>query len=252
MAGLRHVSRSGDRQRARRRPSTRQPRRTTRLGRTIPLLSSNRLLAVADLRPERHSLLEIGCATGKATLPLAQRGMRITRLEPGPALAGVARLTLAAYDVEIVTTRFEDWDAGGQRFDLVFAATSWHWIDPAVRYQRAAAVLEPTGHLAFWVRCTSSPTTGTRSSRRSRRSTTRSASRSRSVRPCRGRRELPDQRADIEGSGLFEVVDVRQFDWETVYGADGYLALLDTFSGTHRHAGLAARASVRRDPPPSR
>ncbi len=32
-------------------------------------------------------LLEIGCATGKATLPLARQGFRMTCVEPGPALA---------------------------------------------------------------------------------------------------------------------------------------------------------------------
>jgi 2-polyprenyl-3-methyl-5-hydroxy-6-metoxy-1,4-benzoquinol methylase len=31
-------------------------------------------------------LLEVGCATGKATLPLARRGFRITCIEPGPEL----------------------------------------------------------------------------------------------------------------------------------------------------------------------
>ena len=33
---------------------------------------------------------------------------------------------------------------------LVFAATAWYWIDPAVRYQRAWAALRPGGHLALW------------------------------------------------------------------------------------------------------
>lgn len=46
---------------------------------------------------------------------------------------------------------FETWQPPlGQRFDLVFAATAWHWIDPAVRYQRAFDFLRPGGHLAFW------------------------------------------------------------------------------------------------------
>ena len=32
----------------------------------------------------------------------------------------------------------------------MFAATAWHWIDPAVKYRKAASVLRPGGHLAFW------------------------------------------------------------------------------------------------------
>jgi len=42
-------------------------------------------------------LLEIGCASGKATLPLARRGFAITCVEPGPALAAVARRNLASF-----------------------------------------------------------------------------------------------------------------------------------------------------------
>ncbi len=42
--------------------------------------------------------------------------------------------------------------------------------------------------------------------------------------------ELPDDSAAIRDSGLFEDIQVRQFDWETVYDADSYIALLNTFS----------------------
>ena len=37
--------------------------------------------------------------------------------------------------------------------------------------------------------------------------------------------------AEIEASGLFTGVVVRQFDWEVSYDAEGYIRLLDTFSG---------------------
>src|SRR5262245_28943019 len=62
-------------------------------------------------------LLEIGCATGKATLPLARRGFRITCLEPGPHLAAAARRNLAGLDVQIIERRFEDWPGHAGRFD---------------------------------------------------------------------------------------------------------------------------------------
>ena len=42
---------------------------------------------------------------------------------------------------------------------------------------------------------------------------------------------LKDQRDEIEASGLFEVLDVTHYDWETVYDAEGYIDLLNTFSG---------------------
>ena len=43
--------------------------------------------------------------------------------------------------------------------------------------------------------------------------------------------QLPDSRDEIEQSGLFEDVFVRQFDWEISYTAEEYIRLLDTFSG---------------------
>ena len=43
--------------------------------------------------------------------------------------------------------------------------------------------------------------------------------------------ELADSREEIEGSGLFQDVRTRHFDWEVIYDVNGYLDLLDTFSG---------------------
>jgi SAM-dependent methyltransferase len=92
------------------------------------------------------------CASGKATLPLARRGFRITCVEPGSALAAEARRNLASFpEINVVQSTFEDIDPWGHdAFDLVFAAAAWHWLDPAVRYRRASELLRPGGHVAFW------------------------------------------------------------------------------------------------------
>jgi hypothetical protein len=69
--------------------------------------------------------------------------------------------------------------------------------------------------------------------------------------------ELPERRSEDEAEGLFEVMDVRQFDWETVYDAEGYIDLLGTFSGDiameswkrdRLHQEIRARLSRRADP----
>jgi len=97
-------------------------------------------------------LLEVGSATGKATLPLAQRGFDITCVELGADLASIARERLAEFPhVRIVNADFDTWTPPqDRRFDLVFAATAWHWLDPAGRYERAADLLAADGHLAVW------------------------------------------------------------------------------------------------------
>jgi SAM-dependent methyltransferase len=108
------------------------------------------LIAIAGLVRGDH-LVEVGSGTGKAALPLARRGFRITGIEPGLDLAAVARRNLAGLDTEIIGERFEEWRARpGDEAALVYSATAWHWIDPAVRYRRAWEVLHPGGHLAFW------------------------------------------------------------------------------------------------------
>ena len=48
------------------------------------------LVALTGVTPGDH-LLEVGCATGKATLPLARRGFRITCVALGAGLAAAAR-----------------------------------------------------------------------------------------------------------------------------------------------------------------
>ncbi|MFE6889385.1 class I SAM-dependent methyltransferase [Streptomyces sp. NPDC057694] len=94
-------------------------------------------------------VLELGCGTGLATVPLATLGCRIVAVELGAELAAVARRNLAEHpQVTFEIAAFEDWSLPPEPFDLVLAATSFHWIDPAVRVAKSAAALRPGGLLA--------------------------------------------------------------------------------------------------------
>jgi SAM-dependent methyltransferase len=177
-------------------------------------------------------VLEVGCATGKATLPLARRGLRITCLELGGALADEARRHLAPFPgTEVIQANFETWPPpAGPGFDLVFAATSWHWIDPSVRYQLAWDRLRPGGHLVIWGQSHVFPDGGDDIFRELQPVYDEIGEGLRPGELYLRPGETPDLRAEIEASGLFTDVLVRHFDWETVYDAEGYLRLLDTFS----------------------
>lgn len=188
------------------------------------------LVAAAELAPGDR-LLEVGCATGKATVPLASRGFRITCIELGAGLAAAARRNLAGLGAEVVEGRFEDWRPPGERFDLVFAATAWHWVDPAVRYQRAWEALRPGGHLAFWGAVHVVPDGGDPFFRELQDVYDEIGEGEPSGYTWPRPGELPAATGEIEASELFEVTLVRHFDWEQVYDAEGYIALLDTFSG---------------------
>jgi SAM-dependent methyltransferase len=189
------------------------------------------LIASTGLAPGDR-LLEVGCATGKATLPLARRGFRIVCIELGAQLAAAARRNLAGLDAEVTEGRFEDWQpTPGEQFDLVFAATAWHWIDPAVRYQAAWRALRSGGHLAFWGATHVFPEGGDPFFHEIQDvyDEINEGLPPGFTWPRPGEQE--EHTAEIEASGLFEVTRVRHFDWEQVYDAEGYIELLDTFSG---------------------
>jgi SAM-dependent methyltransferase len=95
--------------------------------------------------------LEAGAGTGKATRAFAARGLRITAVEPDPAMAGILAASCTGYPgVTVVVGGFEGyWPA--QPCGLLFSAQAWHWMDPAVRWEHAATVLADGGSLAlFW------------------------------------------------------------------------------------------------------
>ncbi len=100
--------------------------------------------------PEGGRVLEIGPGTGQATLPMAERGYRITAVELGANLAAVTRRNLAAYPaVDVQLGAFEEWPLPGERFDLVMCVSAFHWLDHAVALPKIAAALRPGGALAY-------------------------------------------------------------------------------------------------------
>lgn len=107
------------------------------------------LIAITDLN-RRSSVLEVGCGTGQATRSLARFGCSVTAVEPGAGMAAVARRRLASFNnVNVETSTFEDWNDRGRRFDVLVAASSWHWVDPSVGWRRAHDLLRPRGWMAL-------------------------------------------------------------------------------------------------------
>jgi trans-aconitate methyltransferase len=95
--------------------------------------------------------VEVGAGTGKATSMFAQYGMTITCLEPDPRMADVLRERLrGSAQVEIVQTRFEQWEPPRDGVSLIYCAQSWHWIDPTTRCILAYKALTPGGVLAVF------------------------------------------------------------------------------------------------------
>jgi SAM-dependent methyltransferase len=188
------------------------------------------LFAFAGIEPAVARVLEIVCGTGQATLPLARRGCRVVCIEMGANLARIARRNLGEFPlVEVVNARFEDWEPDGAIFDIVFAATSWHWLDPRLRYAKAAGLLKPAGVLAFTMGGHAFPpgfdTFFTE------------------IQPCYeaiGWDPLPSAPPnpeatsnlgdEIERSGYFDRVSIARHLWVEEFTADEYVAMMGTAS----------------------
>jgi len=106
------------------------------------------LASIAELG-DAARVLEIGCGPGIATVPLLDRRWQVVAIEPGRSMAGLAAERGRGRPLRVEQSTFEEWAADGERFSLVFSATAFHWVDPAVRFEKAAAVLEDGGHLAL-------------------------------------------------------------------------------------------------------
>ena len=84
-------------------------------------------------------VLEIGAGGGQLTWALVEAGYDVTALEPTEAMRerGAARVPTANF----VDSTFEEFDAEG-RFDAIFSANAFHWVDPDIRFVKAADVAD--------------------------------------------------------------------------------------------------------------
>lgn len=96
-------------------------------------------------------VLEIGPGTGQATSVLLDRGAAVTAVEIDPTLAERLRLRFAGRELTVVVGPFETADLPQSQFDLVAAATSFHWVVPVGDgLEQCGRALRPGGWLALW------------------------------------------------------------------------------------------------------
>ncbi len=199
------------------------------------------VVSLAGLPPGGR-ILEIGCGTGQATLPFARRGYRILCVEIGARPAAVARHNLAAYpQVEVRTGAFEAWPVEERAFDLAFAATAFHWLDPAVRFRKIAQALKPGGALALFSSADVQSDAGGDFWEEVQQIYRREAPEIvKDDGPLPRAGEVPIDTREIDRTDRFGPVAVRTYPWELAYDAESYIRLLSTYSG-HIHLPDATR-----------
>ena len=188
------------------------------------------LIRLARLSPGDR-VVEIGCGTGQATVPLAERGLAVTAIELGPALAAMARRRLAGFPaVEVVTSAFEDWNPDQRGAGAVVAINCLHWIDPAARYAKPADLLKPQGAMVVggwaWARPEDAEAFWT-DVQEDYRAVGFEGS------PPPPPAQIEAWHFPAEASQYFEEVTSLRYPFQLTYSAGDYLAQLATQSGTH-------------------
>ena len=178
--------------------------------------------------------VEIGPATGKATWPLLEHGIAVTAVEPGASLAAFLEDKLggeyAALDV--VVAKFEDAALEAGAFDLVLAATSFHWVDKETRFQRCHELLREGG--AFAVIHTNQIESDV------------DAGFFAAAQPIYDRHQdndpgyappsedelEPEEYGGLVASGLFDDIQLHKYRWDQTYTSREYGDLMRSYSGT--------------------
>ena len=204
---------------------------------TYPAPLVDEVLALAELAPGAR-VLEVGAGTGQATRLFAARGLAVTAVEAGAAMAAATRAAVPA--ATVVNARFEDLTLP-RVFSLVYSATAWHWMNPAVAYARAHDALVPGGALAlFWnLHVRGDDDVGFFDA-------TQDLYEAAGMARLRLQPERPDgeeRTAAIVASGYFGDVVRRGYPWHADYDAHTYARLLGTYSD-HLALGDDVRARL--------
>jgi SAM-dependent methyltransferase len=191
------------------------------------------LAALAQL-PKFARIVEIGCGTGQATLPLAERGYQMTCVELGEQLAALTRRKLWRFpSVEVISSDFETWHPPHGDFDAVVSFTAFHWITPNVRYEKTASLLRDGGMLAVVATQHVLPPDGDdffADVQRDYEAVVPDEPSTKVGTPSHPD-AIPDLSAEISASGFFRNLGARRYLWDVIYTADEYVAVLNTYSG---------------------
>lgn len=177
-------------------------------------------------------VIEVGPGTGQATGDLLDRAAEVTAVELGGKLAVLLREKHGHEPrLRVLEGAFEAVALEPGQFDLVFAATAFHWIDPAVRLVKAHHLLADGGRIAIvetnQVRSTADRGFFARCQPIYQR-----------YYPGEAPGETPEADlvpgsvGELEASGLFADIQLARYAWDQRYDAATYGDLVRSYSNT--------------------
>ncbi len=90
----------------------------------------------------KSPILDVGAGTGQMTLPLIEKGLNVTALEPGLEMAGILR----EKGIRVIDLPFEKYD-GNHTWGAVVSHQAFHWIEREKGIKAAGQALKEDGIL---------------------------------------------------------------------------------------------------------
>jgi len=95
--------------------------------------------------------IEVGVGTRKATIPFLNMGYNITAIEINPSMAEYSKNRFNNYsNFNVVISSFEDAVLEKNSFDLIYAASAFHWVDAEIGLPKALRLLKKDGTIALF------------------------------------------------------------------------------------------------------
>ena len=95
--------------------------------------------------------LEIGAGTGKATKPFLEAGYSVTAVEVGENMAEFLKERYREYNnFNVILSDFENASLEENCYDLIYAASAFHWVNPEVGCPKTFRLLKNGGVVALF------------------------------------------------------------------------------------------------------
>jgi SAM-dependent methyltransferase len=206
-----------------------------------------------DKNRTNKKAIEIGAGTGKATTPFLDAGYDVTAVELGANMVDfLARKFDGRKNFSVVNGTFENAALTEGSFDLIYAATAFHWVDAEIGCPKAYRLLKNGGAFALF-RNNNVPAAGEELYEEIQHVYEQhyNSHYTFNKRPIQKSREEYWKPSEIYTSFRFE--DMAQYGFRDItmkfynasrkYSADDYIALLDTYSD-HRKLPEENRAKL--------
>lgn len=196
---------------------------------------------------EGAKILEIGAGPGQATEYFVKNRYDITALEISEKQTQFLRNKFARFrNFHCIDSIFENFVSTEGTYDLIFSATAFHWIEPAIGYPKAYKLLKKSGVMAVFWHLASIIEPETEMLRNIRDIYRTYAPELDDYISREEGEELHMLRiTQIQTEGLFHNPVTKTYCWDDEYSTERYLKLMNSYSDFHAISDDARKAILR-------